>query len=445
MGEGAVPGGVRPESRAATIIETVAMAPHQDEVRAALRRLNESAVFHSAKRAQEFLTYVVEQTLAGRLDHLKERCIGAALFGRKPDYDTGGDAIVRSTANDVRKRLARYYTEEGLKEIVVFELRTGSYVPDIHRGAVHTSDTPLIQRVVSPLAPRSSSWRLAAIAGWSAVAIILLWFSIAPSRVRFSDRKVLRSLPWVAMFQGDQTPQLIMADGGLWALRKLHPFPRSLEEYIDRRFLQPLPGVPPELDTAWRRIAPSMLTSVADARIAAEFSRLANSAGRNAVIRFAREVQLADLRRGDNLILLGGELSNPWTELFQDQLDFQLRFDLSQEKHVVQTRRPGPGDPTDLSSSIPTGATGEAYGVVALVHGLNSVGRVLIIAGTNTEGTGLAGEFAFNPDGIAGALRHCGIQPTNPDASFQVLLRLQSTGGSARSFDVLATHCKSTK
>src|SRR5436309_2265200 len=86
----------RPEvdAQTAAIARVAALLPYHDHIRTALTRVTDSAAFRSGRRAQEFLRYVVEQALLGRIDDLKERSIGVAVFGRVPDYDTGGDAVV---------------------------------------------------------------------------------------------------------------------------------------------------------------------------------------------------------------------------------------------------------------------------------------------------------------------------------------------------------------
>ena len=52
------------------------------------------------------LRYVVEQTLSGNEENLKERTLGVEVFRRSPDYDTNLDPVVRLSAGEVRKRLA---------------------------------------------------------------------------------------------------------------------------------------------------------------------------------------------------------------------------------------------------------------------------------------------------------------------------------------------------
>jgi hypothetical protein len=66
------------------------------------------------------------------LESLRERMIGAEMFGRPVDYDTSNDAVVRVRATEVRKRLALYYGEAAPTPIVRFELLPGSYVPEFH-------------------------------------------------------------------------------------------------------------------------------------------------------------------------------------------------------------------------------------------------------------------------------------------------------------------------
>ena len=68
-------------------------------IRVQLDLLVRDEVFCSSKRSVKFLTYVVEQTLTGSADQIKERTIGVEVFGRKPSYDTNLDHIVAILQN----------------------------------------------------------------------------------------------------------------------------------------------------------------------------------------------------------------------------------------------------------------------------------------------------------------------------------------------------------
>jgi len=98
-----------------------------EAVRAQLQRILESSEFRSSKRCQDFLTFIVAQTLAGL--PLKERTVGAGVFGRDASYDTNEDGIVRIKAGEVRKRLGLYYAGCGKDDEVVIDLPVGHYVP----------------------------------------------------------------------------------------------------------------------------------------------------------------------------------------------------------------------------------------------------------------------------------------------------------------------------
>lgn len=117
----------------------------------------EGPAFKASARSREFLKFVVEETLEGRSDSLKERTIGSLVMGRDVSYDTGSDAGVRVRANDVRKRLASHYKQAPAKAGFRIELPTGSYVPRFEwEGQIE------VQPKVRPASPPALSlWQLA--------------------------------------------------------------------------------------------------------------------------------------------------------------------------------------------------------------------------------------------------------------------------------------------
>ena len=76
------------------------------EIEEQLGRLVSSPLFRSSRHYPKLLRYVVEQSLDGRAAQIKERALGIAVFGRDPDYDTNLDPVVRTSACEVRKRIA---------------------------------------------------------------------------------------------------------------------------------------------------------------------------------------------------------------------------------------------------------------------------------------------------------------------------------------------------
>ncbi len=94
-----------------------------------LQTILHSAAFLGSKRSQQFLAYVVENSLAGHCELLKERLLGVTLFGRPSAYETGEDSVVRVAAKEVRQRLGRYHASLPTPGAVQIDLPLGSYSP----------------------------------------------------------------------------------------------------------------------------------------------------------------------------------------------------------------------------------------------------------------------------------------------------------------------------
>lgn len=112
-----------------------------------LNEIVEGAAFRGSQRSAQFLTYVVEQAIAGQWNALKERTIGIELFGRSPTYNTGEDAIVRVTASDVRRRLLQHYGRYGAASEFRVSLPAGHYIPEIVREPCSVAEVASVQTI----------------------------------------------------------------------------------------------------------------------------------------------------------------------------------------------------------------------------------------------------------------------------------------------------------
>jgi hypothetical protein len=133
--------------------------------------------FQTSARSSAFLRFVVEESLAGRSDLLKERMIGVAVMGKAFDYDTGADSTVRVRANEVRKRLATHYEAIAPKAGIRIELPAGSYAPKF---------TPVATRAIAENRPRPPAMLLWQLAAPTLVAVFLALLAIRGS-VESSD------------------------------------------------------------------------------------------------------------------------------------------------------------------------------------------------------------------------------------------------------------------
>ena len=67
----------------------------QGEVLRQLEKILAHPLFHKSHRLSTFLRYVVERTLAGEADALKEFVIGSQVFERGDLFDQQTDNVVR--------------------------------------------------------------------------------------------------------------------------------------------------------------------------------------------------------------------------------------------------------------------------------------------------------------------------------------------------------------
>jgi hypothetical protein len=131
--------------------------PEVSEILGQLKRILTSSWFRTSRRSCTLLRYVVEESLRGHSDTLKERLIAVNAFERSPDYDNNADPIVRAAAGDVRKRLAQYYGEADHVSQIRIELSAGSYVPSFQfpsreESAERLTETEVaVARDVEPL------------------------------------------------------------------------------------------------------------------------------------------------------------------------------------------------------------------------------------------------------------------------------------------------------
>ena len=102
--------------------------PPADEVRQELQRVLASDGFDASERNRRFLSYVVEETLAGRADCIKAYTIALAAFDRGDDFDPLSDPIVRIEAGRLRRSLDHYYLTKGLSDPVRIDIPKGAYV-----------------------------------------------------------------------------------------------------------------------------------------------------------------------------------------------------------------------------------------------------------------------------------------------------------------------------
>lgn len=98
-------------------------------IREQLEKILASETFVHAERLNRFLKFVVQESIEGRSERIKEYVLGLEVFDRTDSFDPRLDSIVRVEAHHLRARLREYYETSGLHDRIVIELPKGSYAP----------------------------------------------------------------------------------------------------------------------------------------------------------------------------------------------------------------------------------------------------------------------------------------------------------------------------
>ncbi|MGI9474001.1 MAG: hypothetical protein ACR2NZ_20850, partial [Rubripirellula sp.] len=104
-----------------------------NEIAAQLDQILAAPEFSKSKLMAGFLRFVVDETLAGRSDRIKQYTIATRVFQRDSDFDPQIDPVVRVQAAKVRRALSRHYYEEGRDAEVLIKIPKGTYVPSFSR------------------------------------------------------------------------------------------------------------------------------------------------------------------------------------------------------------------------------------------------------------------------------------------------------------------------
>ncbi|MFC5195879.1 hypothetical protein ACFPH8_11100 [Bizionia hallyeonensis] len=94
-----------------------------------LNHILSSPLFSRSVVLTNFLKFIVEETLNGKTEGLKEYTIAVNALGKPSDFNPQIDAIVRIHAGRLRRLLKEYYDDLGKFDTIKIEVVKGTYVP----------------------------------------------------------------------------------------------------------------------------------------------------------------------------------------------------------------------------------------------------------------------------------------------------------------------------
>jgi Tol biopolymer transport system component len=186
--------------------------PADSLVRGQLIKILSSEIFARSERLSAFLEFIVEQTLGGHGDRLKEHVIAVEVYGKGLDFEAAADPIVRVDARRLRDRLREYYASAP-HDPVVISVPKGSYTA---RFEIHQTTGPATPDLAPDgVEPRASSLqRFVWIAGAAVVLIgAIAWFVVRNGTPSASAVRLLT----VTSFPGSEASPTFSPDGNFVA------------------------------------------------------------------------------------------------------------------------------------------------------------------------------------------------------------------------------------
>jgi hypothetical protein len=415
---------------------------------AILRELDEvlaSPHFCNSKRYPTLLKYIVENTLAGNLEVLKERTLGVEVFDRPPTYDTNTDTVVRYTAGEVRKRLLLYYSESGHNSGIRISLPAGSYIAEFGHGhdeaeadgefasgdaheAEHRNHADVAAQEPAPAGFGENG---------TAHAVP---HAAAPESPIHAGGRAVRVLPAIVI-----AAIVIAAVAGIWwKLRPVHT-----ESQVDAFWAPVLrdqhtpvivctgssvfePRNKSGVETAGKDIDYTFVSMQIASAIAQVSSEMEHS-GAAAQLAPAATTSLPDLRE-HSVTLLGG-YNNQWTMRLVQPLRFYFVQGQGEDQIIADHAQPQTRWERDPSQPY---SSADDYALIARFRDPTIDGWVVVLAGLGRNGTEAAAQFATSPHYLQLLRDRVGSGLDNRNV--EAVLKVSVIDGKTGAPSLLATH-----
>ncbi len=440
---------VRPvESEEHTHHTSVPEGDVASRIQETLEEILASTPFRSSRQSQELLRYIVDNSLAGHTEALKERLIGVEVFGRSPDYDTNNDPIVRARVSEVRKRLALYYQAGHSKTVritvphgsfkAVFE-RTEESLDQSSQTHLHAADInrPSAETLSSPVAEetarreiRPSLVRFRGRALWVAViatAVIVaagIQINLPSSESRAFNRF------WSPILESKRTTLIYVGGNAVYQLSpeymdsyyRQHS-PSRTEEMGFESYIQWPPGT--KIDAQDLFPAKDTFVTIGDVAAITKIESLLVRRDRQFDIRYGEDVAYGDLRQSPTILI--GAHNNAWTLTITGDLHFVFSGrDAIVDRSAPQKRWSAPASFT------------EDYAIVSRVLNSKAGTTVISVAGIGYAGTQAAADFLTNPQSISALVQT--LPKDWEKKNIQIVLHTTVTNQLPSAPDVVATY-----
>lgn len=430
-------------------------APGSEEIHLALKRILSSKYFAQAPKKQKFLRLICDAHLKGRASEINEYMIGYEVFDRNDNYNPALDPIVRVGAHELRKKLELYYENEGQNDDIVLEIPVGSYMPTFTRrvqAQIAEVDIEVAPQPVSS-SPKVNLWIVMLSLAVVSLLIIVTMLAISNRELRQQVEQGAQPhevadvyKPVWEPFLTDANPKLLVLSNPpvyrFWnpvdprylsqrSIDLTSTETRSLAETLGReRFViksRPVPRLVLSYDE---------YTGIGEALGLHRVSALLNKAGSNAVVKQSRTVSAEDLKNHD-VILLGSVWVNEWSGKIPIKEDF-----IHGASATIINENPLPGEQREYSARFDeeSGRLVEDYALITVRPNISGRNKVMVLAGTHSEGTEAAAEYVTREVYLSNLNQRLMQLGGAPPKYYQVLLKVAVDNGIPTTISIVTVH-----
>jgi hypothetical protein len=210
---------------------------------------------------------------------------------------------------------------------------------------------------------------------------------------------------WSGFLDSDRDTDVVTEDSTYLLLQSISKQRFSLQDYLYQGYVSQIQvqASSDELRTALSLIASKDLGRADDIKLVQRIVAL-DPLGSKLHPYSARDYTPA-LASAHNMIVVGGEFSNPWAELFDNRMNFVSDSkDVNAKATVIRNRIPAAGE-QQIYAPIFTEKPTIEYCSVSYLPNPNHNGKVIVIEGTSWVGTDGGVEFLLSEDQLAAFLK----------------------------------------
>ncbi len=303
-----------------------------------LERILASTPFRGSEVHRTLLAYLVERSVSGTADALKEYTVALEVFHKPSSYDPRQESTVRMHVARLRQKLAEYYQTEGAGDPLIIALPKGGF--KIHFSTRPEPSIPVAAAEAPVVKAVETKW-------WSSKKI---WIAAGATAVIFASVLAILAYRNSNTRTGAQFTEL----DKLWE-PLLAP---------DRHLIICLSNDPstPGYSAAGTADGAFLLGQFLATR------------KKDVLLERSEQLSMANLGM-DNMVFVGPVEGNRHLQMLLANLGFVL------EKNGVRNLKPRAGEPAVLSDHVADGDFEETYGLVTHLPGLNGEGDSLYLSG----------------------------------------------------------------